>query len=86
MILRPLAILALTAAPLAAAAQSTPPADAMPLSQIVAGLENDPATDLGHFDEVEWDSDGYWEVEYYTSDNREVKMRIDPVSGQPITR
>lgn len=61
--------------------QSTPPADAMPLSEIVALIEAEPGT--AWIEEVEWDSDGYWEVEYHTDDGRKVEVKLDPVSGEP---
>ena len=41
--------------------------------------------DVHYFDEVEWDDDGYWEVEYYRRDGSEVEVEIDPVSGEPRT-
>lgn len=69
--------LSLAAAPVLA--QSAPPAGSLPLSQIVAALE---ATEgFSHFDEIEWDDDGYWEIEYLTTDGRKIEVRIDPVTG-----
>ncbi len=62
-----------------AVAQSTPPADSLPLSEIVAMIEAE--ADTAWVKEVEWDSDGYWEIEYYTDDGREVEVEIDPVTG-----
>jgi hypothetical protein len=66
---------------MAAAAFAQPPADAKPLSQILAGIEAQ--GDFAYFDEVEWDSDGYWEIEYYRADGGKVEIDIDPVSGEP---
>lgn len=86
MTLRMMAAMALITAPTALLAQDMPPADAMPLSEILAGIEADLGAELGHFDEVDWDDDGYYDIEYRTADNREVRVRIDPVSGQPIQR
>lgn len=86
MTLRPLAALALMIAPSTLMAQDVPPADAMPLSEILAGIEADLGTDLGHIDEVDWDDDGYYDIEYRTADNREVRVRIDPVTGEAIQR
>lgn len=63
-------------------AMARPPANAVPLSEILATLEQ--SEDLLYFDEVEWDGDGYWEVEYYRPDGAKVKIKIDPVTGQPI--
>lgn len=78
-----LSFVALMLAPGAALAQDRPPADAQPLSQILATLEEDLGDTLAFIDEVDWDDDGYYEVEYYTTDGREVKVRLDPVTGQP---
>lgn len=60
-----------------------PPADAMPLSEILRGLEGQ--ADFSHIEDIEWDDDGYWEVEYVRSGGGKVEIRIDPVSGQPRT-
>lgn len=57
-----------------------PPANAMPLSKIIQAIEQQ--GELAYFDEIEWDSDGYWEVEYYATDGSKRKVKIDPVSGQ----
>lgn len=66
--------------PGAALAQAQPPADALPLSEILAAIEG--REDVAYFDEVEWDSDGYWEIEYYRPDGAKVEIDVDPVSGQ----
>lgn len=63
--------------------QDRPPADAMALSEILASLEQDLGDGLAFIDEVDWDDDGYYKVEYYTDDGREVKVRLDPMTGQP---
>lgn len=63
-------------------ADKPPPPNALPLSQIVALVER---TDSLHWiEEVEWDDDGYWEVEYVTTDGREVEVKIDPVTGATL--
>lgn len=74
-----LALAATTA--MAATALAQPPADARPLSEILASIEA--RSDFAYFDEVEWDSDGYWEIEYYRADGGKVEIDIDPVSGEP---
>lgn len=71
--------------PAGAMAETPPPAGALPLSRIIASVETSAGANLAFIDEVDWDDDGYWEIEYRTTDNREVKVRIDPVSGQPRT-
>ena len=72
--------LALSAAP--ALADRTPPADALPLSAIVTALENQ--YEIEFIDEIEWDDDGYWEVEFYTTDGAKVELKIDPVTGHNL--
>ena len=60
-----------------------PPSDAMPLSEILQSIEQE--SGFSHFTEIEWDDDrrdgGHWEIEY-RSDNREVRVDVDPVSGE----
>lgn len=76
------ALIALSAfALLPASAFAQPPADAMPLSQILATIESE--ANFSHFDEIDWDDDGYWEIEYYRADGAKVDIDIDPVSGRP---
>ena len=70
--------LALSAGP--ALAERTPPEEALPLSEIVAGLEN--SFDIHFIDEIEWDDDGYWESEMFTRDGAKVEVKIDPVTGE----
>ena len=65
----------------AAAFAAAPPADALKLSEIVAKVEAHAAADLAYVDEVDWDDDGYWKVEYKTQTGAEVDLRVDPVSG-----
>lgn len=63
-----------------AALASPPPPDALPLSQIVQSLEQQ--GNVHYIDEIDWDDDGYWEIEYITRDGAKVKVKIDPVSGE----
>lgn len=71
---------ALLSTAFAVPAFAQPPADALPLSQIIAAIESE--ENFGYIDEIDWDSDGYWEVEYYRADGAKVEINIDPVSGQ----
>jgi len=71
--------LGLNAAP--ALADRTPPPDSLPMSTIVAGLEE--RYSIQFIDEIEWDDDGYWEVEFYTTDGAKIELKINPVTGQP---
>jgi len=73
--------MAALALPAVAVADTPPPADAQPLSRIVATVEAN-VSDLAYIDEVSWDDDGYWEVEYKTTGGQEVEIKVDPVSGQ----
>lgn len=85
MTIRMIALAGLIAAPSALMAQQPPPAGSMPLSQVIAKLETD-LSDLGHISEISWEDDGYWEVEYQTTDNREVDIRVDPATGETRER
>lgn len=60
-------------------AERTPPATALPLSQILLIVERQ--GNVAHFTEVEWDRGGYWDIEYVTRDGKRVKAKVDPVSG-----
>jgi len=51
-----------------AAAQSLPPANQL----------------VRVFTEVEWDDDGYWDIEF--TNNRRSSARLDPFSGAPRSR
>lgn len=77
-----MAAVAAVALPASALAQpsSQPPENALPLSQILSILEE--REDVAFFDEVEWDSDGYWEVEFYRTDGAKIEIDVDPVSGE----
>ncbi|MFA7433602.1 MAG: PepSY domain-containing protein [Gemmobacter sp.] len=58
-----------------------PPEGAKPLSEILAKVEA--GHNVAWIDEVDWDDDGYWEVEFYTPDGAKVEIRLDPVTGEP---
>ena len=67
-----------------AIAIAAPPPHAKPLAEIIQYIEA--RGDVGYFDEIEWDKDGYWDIEFIRMDGKKVKLRIDPVSGQPVSR
>ena len=67
-----------------ALAADRPPANGKPLSEIVRTLEQ--REDFSYFDEIEWDDDGYWEVEYIAKDGSKRELKIDPVSGETRSR
>lgn len=57
-----------------------PPADALPLSEIIALVEQ--ARDVAYVDEVDWDEDDrVWEIEYVRRSGGEVEIEVDPVTG-----
>jgi uncharacterized iron-regulated membrane protein len=64
-----------------ALADRAPPQNAMPLSQVLQALEQQ--GQVAHFKEVEWDDDGYWEIEYALRSGGTAEVKVDPVSGQP---
>ena len=72
-----LAAIALAALALPAAADTPPPSNAQPLSRIVAAVEANIA-DLAFIEDVSWDDDGHWEIEYRTTGGREVEIRTGP--------
>jgi hypothetical protein len=63
-----------------ALAGTPPPTDALPLSQIIQTLEQ--RGDVACFGDIEWEDDGYWEIEYITRDGQKREVKVDPVSGQ----
>lgn len=63
-----------------AAYAAAPPPNALPLSQILQMQEQ--SGNVAYFDEIEWDDDGFWEIEYVAKQGGKVKLRIDPVTGQ----
>jgi hypothetical protein len=65
-------------------ALARPPADAMSFSDIAAKIEQRP--DFAYFDDVEWDDDGHYDVDYVTKEGGEVSIEIDPRTGEPRKR
>ena len=58
-----------------------PPQDGMKLSEIIAKIE---ARDkFQYIKEIDWDDDGYYQVDYYTTDKAKVEMKLNPVTGEP---
>jgi hypothetical protein len=74
-------ILALTlfAAP-ALAADRPPPANALPLSQVLQMIEKQ--GQVAYFEDIEWEDDGYWEIKYAARSGGAMKVKIDPVTGE----
>lgn len=60
-------------------ANDRPPEGSMPLSAIIAQIENEPG--FAYFDEIEFD-DGVWEIEYYRADGAKVSVDVDPMHGR----
>ncbi|PVA12042.1 PepSY domain-containing protein [Pelagivirga sediminicola] len=65
----------------AMAKDTPPPADAMKLSEVISALEERVGDELSHIDEIDWDEDGYWEIEYVRTDGAQVEVKIDPTTG-----
>lgn len=57
-----------------------PPQNARPLSQLIDIVEQN--DDVAYIEDVDWDDDGYYEVEYRTRNGGDREIRIDPVSGE----
>ncbi len=75
------ALMTVTAGAGMAVADMRPPADAQPLSAILASVEA--AHDVAWIDEVEWEDDrGEWEVEVRLASGGQLTLRIDPVTGE----
>ena len=67
-----------------APALAAPPQNAMPLSRLLQALEE--RVNPAYFEEIEWDNDGYWEIEYIDRNGGKQKLRVDPVTGQDRPR
>lgn len=76
-----LAIFAM-AAPAGADDDDRPPRNALPLSQIIAMVEQQ--RPVAYFKEVEWDDDDddHWEIEYVSPQGREVEIKVHAVTGR----
>lgn len=59
---------------------SPPPTNALALSEIVGTVEKQ--FNVKYIDEVSWDKDGYWEVDYIDNEGRKIEIKIDPVTGK----
>lgn len=60
---------------------ATPPEKSLKLSEIIAKIEK--RDQFRYISEIEWESEGYYDVVYYTFDKARVEIKIDPVSGEP---
>jgi hypothetical protein len=67
-------------APALAQRQERPPEGSLPASEIVRRVEQ--RGDFGWLKEIEWDEDGYWDVEYWTRDGRLREIDVDPGTGR----
>lgn len=63
-----------------ALADKSPPEKAVSLSKLVAEVEQRP--DFQFIKDIDWDSDGYYEIEYQTKSGGEVGLKIDPLTGE----
>jgi len=62
-----------------ALASSTPPENSMALSDVLQSVERQFSPT--YIDEVSWDDDGYWEVEYVDRNGSKREIKIDPITG-----
>jgi Peptidase propeptide and YPEB domain len=58
-----------------------PPANAIKLSAIVAKVEQ--RADFRYVDRIEWDTGGFYDITYFTTDKARVEIKINPVTGEP---
>ena len=58
-----------------------PPENAMKLSDIIGKIQQ--RDQFRYVADVEWDSEGYYDIVYYTTDKAKVEIKIDPVTGEP---
>ena len=61
--------------------EAAPPPDGKLLSEIVARVEK--RDGFRYVDEIRWNSDGFYEVIYFTTDKAKVEMKFNPVTGEP---
>ena len=61
--------------------EAVPPPDGKLLSEIVAKVEK--RDGFRYVDEIRWNSDGFYEVVYFTTDKAKVEMNFNPVTGEP---
>lgn len=59
-----------------------PPPGALPLSQVLASFEA-ATPDLAWIDSVDWDDDGFWDLDYVNEAGRKREVRLDPLTGAP---
>lgn len=81
-VLAVLAAMVLVASHVQAQTREAPvPSDkALKLSDIIAKVEQ--RGQFRYIYNVEWNTDGYYDVTYYTTDNAKVEIKIDAISGE----
>lgn len=81
-VLAVLAAMVLVASHVQAQTREPPvPSDkALKLSDIIAKVEQ--RGQFRYISNVEWNTDGYYDVTYYTTDNAKVEIKIDAISGE----
>lgn len=67
----------------AGAALAAPP-EGTKLSEIIAKIEQ--GSDVLYIDEIDWDDDGYYEIEYMTKAGAKVEIKINPKTGDTVNK
>ena len=58
----------------------TPPQNALKLSEIIAKVEK--RDQFRYVSSIDWETEGYYDVIYFTTDKAKVELKLDPVTGQ----
>lgn len=77
-----IASLILTLSLASSSAFAASPPEGTKLSQVIAKVEQ--LADVHYIDDIEWNDLGYYKVEYLSKSGAEVKMKIDPKSGDIV--
>jgi hypothetical protein len=61
-----------------------PPQDALPLPEVLQQVQQ--RENVASFDEVSWDDDGYWEIEFFGTTGAKKEIHVDPLTGATLAR
>lgn len=68
----------------ALADEDRPPPGSLAASEVLRQVEQRP--DFASLHKMEWDDDGYWEIEYVMHEGGKRTIRLDPRTGAPRGR